>query len=41
MIIVTVQYRLGVLGFLKNDALGVSGNFGLQDVVMALRAPNS
>ena len=36
MIVVTVQYRLGVLGFLKNDALGVSGNFGLKDLIMAL-----
>lgn len=38
MIVVTVQYRLGTLGFLKLDSLGVSGNFGLKDLIMALSA---
>lgn len=41
MVVVTVQYRLGILGFLKNDALKVSGNFGLKDVAMALSGPLS
>ncbi|KAM0748262.1 alpha/beta-hydrolase [Meredithblackwellia eburnea MCA 4105] len=36
MLVVTVQYRLGVLGFLKNDAIGISGNNGLRDVIAAL-----
>ncbi|ORY88073.1 Carboxylesterase [Leucosporidium creatinivorum] len=36
MIVVTVQYRLGLLGFMKNDGLRLSGNYGLKDVIMAL-----
>ncbi|KAM0751389.1 alpha/beta-hydrolase [Meredithblackwellia eburnea MCA 4105] len=36
MIVVTVQYRLGVLGFLENETLGISGNNGLRDVMAAL-----
>lgn len=42
VIVVTVNYRLGVLGFLANSELsaeseaGVSGNYGLLDLVAAL-----
>ncbi|KAL8277415.1 hypothetical protein RQP46_010137 [Phenoliferia psychrophenolica] len=36
MIVVTVQYRLGALGFLRSDSLGVTGNYGLKDLIMAL-----
>lgn len=35
-----VQYRLGGLGWLKADDLGVAGNFGLKDVVQALSELN-
>lgn len=38
-IVVVVQYRLGVLGFAKNDALGIDGNYGMQDVISALSEP--
>lgn len=40
-IVVTFNYRLGMLGFLANDALtaegGESGNYGFQDQQLALR----
>lgn len=36
MIVITVQYRLGVFGFLNAPALGVSGNMGILDIVEAL-----
>lgn len=43
VILVTVDYRLGALGFLahpelaKRDVTGATGNYGFQDQVMALR----
>ncbi|XP_049864099.1 neuroligin-1-like [Schistocerca gregaria] len=37
VIVVTLNFRLGVLGFLKTGAMGsAQGNFGLMDVVAAL-----
>jgi para-nitrobenzyl esterase len=37
VIVVTINYRLGALGFLADAALGSSGNFGLLDQQAALR----
>nr|XP_013116190.1 unnamed protein product [Stomoxys calcitrans] len=39
VILVTVQYRLGILGFLslKSEDLNIPGNAALKDIVMALR----
>jgi para-nitrobenzyl esterase len=37
VMVVTVNYRLGALGFLSHPALRGSGNFGLQDQAAALR----
>ncbi|XP_058451788.1 juvenile hormone esterase-like isoform X2 [Malaya genurostris] len=37
VILVTVQYRLGVLGFLSTEDQAAPGNFGLKDQSMALR----
>ena len=36
VVIVTINYRLGMLGFLSLDYPLVSGNQGLMDQVMAL-----
>lgn len=41
VIVVVVQYRLGALGFLKYDTLGLDGNYGLKDVILALSASSS
>ncbi|MEU4575352.1 carboxylesterase/lipase family protein [Nonomuraea sp. ATR24] len=37
LVVVTVNYRLGVFGFFAHPELGRTGNFGLQDQVAALR----
>jgi para-nitrobenzyl esterase len=37
IVVVTVNYRLGVFGFFAHPELGEDGNFGLQDQVAALR----
>jgi carboxylesterase type B len=37
MILVTINYRLGVLGFLSTEDRIISGNFGLKDQVEALK----
>lgn len=36
MVVVTVQYRLGILGFLRAQSAGINGNMGLLDVIQAL-----
>ncbi|GAA5840073.1 hypothetical protein JCM5353_008107 [Sporobolomyces roseus] len=37
MIVVTVQYRLGLFGWLKYSRYGFEGNYGLRDLIMALQ----
>ncbi|XP_049289989.1 juvenile hormone esterase-like isoform X2 [Anopheles funestus] len=37
VIVVTFNYRLNVLGFLKSDASNISGNYGLKDQTTLLR----
>lgn len=37
LILVTVNYRLGILGFLSTEDLAIPGNFGLKDQVEALK----
>ncbi|KAK4049051.1 hypothetical protein OIV83_004413 [Microbotryomycetes sp. JL201] len=37
VVVVTVQYRLGALGFAKSAALGLTGNYGVKDVIAALQ----
>lgn len=35
-ILVTVNYRLGPLGFLALESAGLSGNSGIQDILVGL-----
>ncbi|GAA6027698.1 hypothetical protein JCM8097_007988 [Rhodosporidiobolus ruineniae] len=37
MVVVEVQYRLGLLGWARFDKMGVEGNLGLKDVIKALQ----
>ncbi len=36
-ILVTINYRLGPLGFLAVEAAGLTGNYGIQDQLLALQ----
>uniref|UniRef100_A0A2M4AHH7 Carboxylic ester hydrolase n=2 Tax=Anopheles triannulatus TaxID=58253 RepID=A0A2M4AHH7_9DIPT len=36
VIVVTLNYRLGVLGFLRHDRYNLTGNYGLKDQLLAL-----
>lgn len=35
-ILVSVNYRLGPLGFMALDSAGIQGNQGIQDIILAL-----
>lgn len=35
-IVVSINYRLGPLGFLALDSAGIGGNFGIQDQLLGL-----
>jgi carboxylesterase type B len=37
VILVTLNYRLGALGFLSTGDSAAQGNYGLKDIVMSLR----
>ncbi|XP_058065448.1 esterase B1-like [Anopheles bellator] len=37
VIVVTLNYRLGVLGFLKHERYNITGNYGLKDQLVALQ----
>ncbi|XP_015793096.1 cholinesterase-like, partial [Tetranychus urticae] len=37
LVFVTINYRLGPLGFLSTDTNEVHGNYGLRDIIMALQ----
>lgn len=37
VVFVTMNYRLGVLGFLAGDQIGLSGNYGIKDQTAALQ----
>jgi len=35
-LLVAISYRLGPIGYLTLDGAGISGNFGIQDLVLGL-----
>ncbi|XP_058124019.1 esterase E4-like [Anopheles ziemanni] len=37
VIVVTINYRLGVIGFLKDEKNNITGNYGLKDQLVALQ----
>lgn len=37
IVFVSIEYRQGSLGFLKQDNASISGNQGLKDIIMALQ----
>lgn len=37
VIVVTINYRLGVLGFLSTNDINAPGNYGLKDCILALK----
>ena len=37
VVVVTVEYRTGILGFLSDETKKLPGNIGMTDVVLALR----
>ncbi|GAA98688.1 uncharacterized protein L969DRAFT_91390 [Mixia osmundae IAM 14324] len=41
MIVVVLQYRLGILGFYRAPSLGLSGNYAVKDVRLALQVINN
>ena len=41
ILVVTVEYRQGALGWLKADSLGIPGNMALQDLLLSLSAFNA
>ena len=40
VVVVTINYRLGVLGFLPTPLANATGNFGLLDQVKIFLTPN-
>lgn len=40
-LLVTVNYRLGPLGFLALESAGIQGNQGIQDILLALKWVNT
>jgi hypothetical protein len=36
-ILVSINYRLGALGFLALESAGIGGNFGIQDILLGLQ----
>jgi carboxylesterase type B len=35
-IVVSISYRVGALGFLALETAGITGNFGVQDILLGL-----
>jgi carboxylesterase type B len=35
-LVVSISYRVGPLGFLALDSAGITGNFGIQDLLLGL-----